>query len=112
MKNLLMSLCSFLISTKYLVCRDMTKEDRSVRKLKKSSYSELNKLFMNEKWTFNASYPNSMFSEHAYYHAGIIRFGEVGYLVNIITWYRIILLQRKIRKNLDGFDLYKKPYIK
>lgn len=96
----------------FYVDKRMTKDCGSVCKLKKSSYKELEKLFLNEKWEFDYIYPTSLFSNNAYYHAGIIRFGDVGYLVNIITWFRVILLQKKIRKNLEGYTKYRKPYIK
>lgn len=96
----------------FYVDKGMTKDCGSVLSLKKSSYTELKKLFLHEKWDFDYIYPTSLFSDNAFYHAGIIRFGDVGYMVNIITWLRLILLQRKIRKNLSGFNLYKKPYKK
>lgn len=85
-----------------------------VKKLKRATYKELKEKMLTVNWIFDANYPNSLFTEDYYsnyFHASIFRFGDVGYLMTAYGWIMANVLQRKIRKNLEGFTLSGKPFI-
>lgn len=93
----------------------MTKNSRCVKKLKLASYKDVKQKMISTHWEFDPKHPKSLFTENddAYFHAGIIRFEDVGYLLTPFGLLYAKNLQKKIRRNLKGFELYKKkPYIK
>jgi len=67
------------------------------------------------KWKYKCNYPNSLFDAEDYwnnlFHAGIIRFGDVGYILTTYGYIRAFYLQKKIRKGFTGC-CKTKPYIK
>lgn len=97
------------------VHHSMVKEDYQVKKLKKASYKEIKEKMLNTKWRFDPNYPHSLFGENFYdnyFHAGIFRFGDVGYLLTLYGYIRVNILQRQIRKSIVGSNSsYGKPYV-
>lgn len=96
---------------------DMTKDCSNVRRLKRATFEEVKEKMLNANWVFVSRFPDSLFSPdftgENYFHAGIIRFGDVGYLLTPYGYYRAMALQRQIRKALvGGSNITGKPLVK
>lgn len=93
---------------------EMVKRDCYVKKLKRATYQELKEKLLSVEWSYDPSYPTSLFDNSGknYFHASIFRFGDVGYLLTPYGYLMASLLQRKIRKQLPGYRMSIKPYVK
>lgn len=91
--------------------REMTKEDYYVKKLKCASFAELKEKMLSVSWRYDFSYPGSLFDgQENYFHAGIYRFKDVGYLMTTYGYLKSKRLQKEIRKTFTG-SYSPKPYI-
>lgn len=90
----------------------MVKQCYRVKKLKRSTYSEIRDKMLAVEWEYDISFPNSLFdrSDSNYFHAGIYYFENVGYLLTPYGFIMANLLQKKIRKSINGYST-SKPYI-
>lgn len=104
----------------WLTHLEMTKNDAYVKKLKKASIREIKQKMLSVEWEFDRHCSDSLFgSNHDYntwkynnyYHASIVRFNGVGYILTPLGYLYSQYLQKKIRKGLEGFEDYKKPYV-
>lgn len=98
-----------------LIHWSMVKGNDRVKKLKKASYADIRKKMLGVEWIWKQQYPNSLFTDGYpntnYFHAGVFRFGDVGYLLTPYGYIRASILQGKIRKGLPGYISIIKPYV-
>lgn len=94
---------------------EMTTEEDSVKKLKKVTYRQFKHKALNTDWDVN--YKSSLFKKSliisngiALFHASIVRFEDVGYIMTPYGFFKASILAKKIVKR--KFKGYNKPYIK
>lgn len=92
-----------------------TKGNYSVKKLKKATFSEIKQKMLSIEWKYDSQYSHSLFDKKDfkanYFHAGIFRFGNVGYLLTPYGYWKASMLQRKIKKSLPDYISTCKPYV-
>lgn len=105
---------TFLPAVFWLTHQSMLKDSELVKVIKRATYNEIKEKMLSTKWVFNPDFPNSLFIDNykkAYFHADIFQWEGVGYLLTPYGYIRARFLQKKIRKTLPKYELYKKPYI-
>jgi hypothetical protein len=98
----------------------MTKGDNNVKRLKRATYKEIKEKMLSIDWTYNPNHKHSLFDYAGqydlwgrnYFHAGIFRFGDIGYLLTPYGYLMAWRLQYKIKKALPTYTTGKKPYVK
>lgn len=86
------------------VQHDMTKLLSGVSFFKKATYKEVKEKMLSVEWEIDRLYEDSLFDYKGgnHYHAGIIKFYGVGYLLSGYGLFMANRLQRKIYKKIDS----------
>lgn len=100
---------TIIIPISWLVHCDMVKSSVRVKRIKKSSFKELKLMMDITNWEYDPKYPSSLFGKkyyEAYFHASIIEFNGIGYILTPLGYLMSRLYQLRIRKQLPEYKAY------